>query len=150
MDYRTTRPLTTRRVLWSCGPVGLWSCGPVVPWSCGPVVLWSSGPVVQWSCGSGLLGAEHFGDLDPQTIFHDDHFSLGDLLLVDIKVHRGVGDLVQLDDRAGVKLEDLAHGHLAGTEFDGQLDRHIEQNFEIGWRVHSRYSMTKVRRQFSR
>src|SRR6266516_5763454 len=38
-DHGTTRPLTTRRVLWSCREF------------CGLVVLWSRGPVVLWSCG---------------------------------------------------------------------------------------------------
>src|SRR5690349_20859752 len=63
------------------------------------------------------LCSDHFCDLYAKPVLDHDDFAKRDLLLVYVEVDRSVGDLVELDDRASVELENVPHRHLTGAEF---------------------------------
>jgi hypothetical protein len=84
-------------------------------------------------CGMGLSGGgDDFGDADAEAIIDDDDFAAGEAFAVNEEINRGIGRLIELDDGAGGELEDVAHGHLAGAEFDGELDAEIQEELEVG------------------
>ena len=81
---------------------------------------------------SAWSGANHLSDLHAVTIFDHDDFAARDQFAVHTQFDRRVGGFFKLNYRPDAQLQHLAHGQLATTEFDGETDRDIEDEVEIG------------------
>jgi hypothetical protein len=76
-------------------------------------------------------GSQNLGDTDAEAIVDDDDFAAGEAFPIDEQIDWSIRGLIELNDGAGGELQDVAHGHLAGAEFDRELDGEIEQDFQV-------------------
>src|SRR5688572_5698038 len=57
--------------------------------------------------------SDHLGDFDSKFIFDHDHFAAGDEFIVQQNFDWGVGELIELNDGAGIQLQHFPHRELA-------------------------------------
>jgi len=74
--------------------------------------------------------ADDIRQANPELLVHDDDFASGDELIVHEHFERLAGELREFDDRTLGELEDFPHGHPRTPEFDGELQRYVENEIE--------------------
>ena len=79
-------------------------------------------------------------DFDGEIFFDDNDLAEGDEFIVDVESDGIIGALVELDDGAWGEFEDIAHGELAGTEANGELDFDVHHGLESLFFEHMSHS----------